>query len=138
MTLLLAVGGFGLSTIVFGFSTIPVLSFAMLFLTGVFDSISVIIRSTLLLVSVPDSMRGRVSAINSIFIGSSNELGAFESGTVASIFGPVASVVSGGIGTLLVVLFTAINFPQLRKLGPLNESRINEKKSEDELLVPAA
>ena len=119
-TLLWAVAGFGAATIVFGLSTSPWLSFAMLFLTGVFDNVSVIIRSTMMLVSVPDEMRGRVSAINSIFLGSSNELGAFESGAVASVCGTVPSVVLGGIGTIAVVIFTALKFPQLRKLGRIH------------------
>ncbi|MFN2624321.1 MAG: MFS transporter, partial [Chthoniobacterales bacterium] len=104
-TLLWCVTGFGLATIVFGFSRYLWLSLAMLFLTGVFDSVSVVIRHTLLQLVTPDSMRGRISAVNNIFIGTSNELGALESGLTAALFGPVLSVVGGGIGTILVILF---------------------------------
>ena len=119
ITLLSAVTGFGIATAIFGISTSFPLSFFLLFLTGVFDSVSVIVRSTLLLISVPDDMRGRVSAINSIFVGSSNELGAFESGVVAHGFGAIFSVVSGGIGTICIALLTACMFPQLRQLKNL-------------------
>lgn len=91
----------------------------MLMLIGAFDSVSVIIRHTLVQMLTPDEMRGRVSAINSLFIGTSNELGGYESGLVAEYFGTVASVVSGGIGTLIVVLIVTIVWPQLRKYGPL-------------------
>ena len=102
--LLLSVAGFGAATIVFGFSDIFLLSFAMLMLTGAFDNVSVVVRGTLMQTLTPDEMRGRVAAVNIVFISSSNELGAFESGTTAAWFGPVASVVGGGVGTMLVVL----------------------------------
>jgi MFS family permease len=118
--LLLVVTGFGLATIGFGLSTSFALSFAMLFLCGVFDNVSVVIRATLEQTLTPDAMRGRVSAVHYVFIGMSNELGSFESGTVAALFGTVFSVVSGGVGTLLVVLLVALAFPQLRALGPLH------------------
>ena len=121
VTMLLGVMGFGISSIIFGISTWFPLSMAMLFLTGVFDSLSVVIRHTLVQLIVPDAMRGRVSAVNSIFIGSSNEIGGFESGYVAHLFTPVISVVSGGVGTVLVVLAWAGMFPQLRRLGRLDE-----------------
>jgi MFS family permease len=121
-TLLLAVTGFGLATIVFGLSHWFWLSFLMLFLLGAFDSISVVIRTTLLLVRTPDEMRGRVSAVSSLFIGTSNQLGGFESGLVAQLFGPVLSVVIGGIGTLLVVALVAWLWPEMRRLGTLRES----------------
>jgi hypothetical protein len=91
----------------------------MLTLSGAFDNISAVIRNTLVQVRTPDHLRGRVSAINSVFISSSNELGGFESGFVAALFGPVASVVSGGIGTIAVVMAVAIIWPQLRDLGSL-------------------
>lgn len=118
-TLLWVVAGFGAATIVFGISRSYPLSLAMLFLTGAFDIVSVVIRHTLVQLLTPDDMRGRVSAINSVFIGASNELGAFESGFVAQLFTPVISVVSGGVGTLLIVLVVAIGWPQLRRYGRL-------------------
>jgi MFS family permease len=121
-TLLWAVAGFGAATIVFGLSRNPYLSFAMLLLTGAFDNISVVIRGTLVQTLTPDAMRGRVAAVNALFIGSSNELGGFESGLTAQLFGPVASVVGGGIGTILVVLAAARTWPRLRQLGPLHEA----------------
>jgi MFS family permease len=118
-TLLLSVSGFGLATIAFGLSRSFGLSMLMLVLIGAFDSISVIIRHTLVQMLTPDEMRGRVSAINSLFIGTSNELGGYESGLVAEYFGTVFSVVSGGLGTLVVVLTVGIVWPQLRKYGDL-------------------
>ena len=101
--LLWAVAGFGVATVVFGISRAFWLSLAMLFLAGALDNISVVIRHTLVQTLTPDAMRGRASAINAMFIGASNELGAFESGLVAHWFTPTISVVSGGIGTLVVV-----------------------------------
>jgi MFS family permease len=118
-TMLLAVMGFGLATIVFGLSTNYALSFVALAATGACDNISVVVRHTLVQLLTPDAMRGRVSAVNNIFIGSSNELGAFESGVTAALFGPVISVVGGGIGTILVVLATAWKWPQVRAFGAL-------------------
>jgi MFS family permease len=118
-TLLWAVIGFGVATIIFGLSNSFILSLVMLALLGAFDNISVVIRSTLLLAMTPDEMRGRVSAVNSVFIGMSNELGAFESGVAAGIFGPILAVVGGGIGTILVVLWVMWQWPQMRKLGSL-------------------
>ncbi|HZT40893.1 MAG TPA: MFS transporter [Chthonomonadaceae bacterium] len=120
-TLIGAVAGFGAATIVFGFSRSFPLSLAMLCLMGAFDNISVVVRSTLLLVRTPDELRGRVSAINNIFVGTSNELGGFESGLVAQWLGPVISVVAGGVGTILVVVLTALIWPELRRLGALDE-----------------
>lgn len=121
--LLLVVTGFGLAIVGFGLSTNFALSLVMLFLTGVFDNVSVVIRATLEQTLTPDAMRGRVSAIHYVFIGMSNELGSFESGTVAAAFGAVFSAVSGGVGTVLVVLVVALAFPQLRALGPLHTLR---------------
>lgn len=115
-TMLAAVAAFGVATVVFGLSKSFLLSWAMLFLTGFFDNVSVVVRHTLVQLATPDEMRGRVSSVNSIFIGSSNQLGGFESGLVAHWFGPVASVVSGGIGTILVVLTWSRLFPGLRSL----------------------
>lgn len=119
--MLWSVAGFGVATVVFGFSRHFWLAWAMLFLTGFFDNISVVVRHTLVQLRTPNEMRGRVSAVNSIFIGSSNELGGFESGLVAQAFGPVASVVSGGIGTLMVVAAWARLFPALRRFDTLSE-----------------
>ena len=99
-TMLLAVAGFGAATIVFGLSNNFWLSMAMLALTGALDNISVVVRHTMVQLATPNEMRGRVSAVNAMFISSSNELGGFESGAVAHFFGPVISVVSGGIGTI--------------------------------------
>jgi MFS family permease len=118
--LLAAVAGFGIVTIGFGLSTNLWLSLGMLVLLGVCDNISVVLRGTLVQVLTPDAMRGRVSALNGLFIGTSNELGAFESGTVAAWFGPVVSVVSGGIGTLVVVVAMARAFPELLRAGRLD------------------
>jgi MFS family permease len=119
-TLFLAVGGFGVATIVFGLSTWFWLSVLMLAALGGLDNISVVIRGTLLLTKTPDEMRGRVSAVNSIFIGVSNELGSFESGLVAALFGPIFAVVSGGIGTILVVLAVSRSWPEMGRLKTLD------------------
>jgi MFS family permease len=118
-TILLAVACFGMATVAFGLSRNFIFSLAMLFVIGACDNISVVVRSTLVQTSTPDEMRGRVSALNGLFIGTSNELGAFESGAVANLAGPVASVVIGGAGTLAVVAVTAWLSPQLRKYGRL-------------------
>jgi MFS family permease len=124
--LLIAVAGFGCSTIVFGLSMNYGLSFAMLVIAGAFDNVSVVVRHTLVQLLTPDAMRGRVSAVNQVFIGSSNELGGLESGLTAAWFGPVGSVVAGGIGTILVVLGVASIWPQVRKLGSLKDIRPDE------------
>jgi MFS family permease len=116
-TLLWAVTGFGLCIIGFALSRTFWLSVAFLFVSGMFDSISVIIRGTLLQIFTPDEMKGRVSAVNSIFIGSSNELGAFESGVAARLLGLVPSVIFGGSMTLLIVAITAKINPMLRRLS---------------------
>ncbi len=120
-TLLFAVAGFGTVTIIFGISRNFWLSMSMLYFLGSCDNISVVVRSTLVQVLTPDDMRGRVSALNSLFIGTSNELGAFESGLVANFFGPVDSVVSGGIGTLLIVGAMVWLAPELRRYGRLDQ-----------------
>ncbi len=117
--LLWSVAAFGLATIVFGISRSFWLSMAMLFLCGSLDHVSVVVRHTLVQVLTPDEKRGRVSAVNSLFIGTSNELGGFESGVVAHVWSPVASVVTGGIGTLLVVGAVALIWPGVRKFGRL-------------------
>lgn len=146
-SMLWAVAGFGAATIVFGLT--PVLRDAVLhhapdgllarpifgahlwywvalialLLTGAFDNISVVVRHTLVQVMAPDSMRGRISAVNSVFIGASNELGGFESGLTARFFGPVMSVVGGGIGTIAVVVMAAVAWPQLRRFGSLHDAK---------------
>jgi MFS family permease len=119
-TLLLAVTGFGIATIAFGLSTTFWLSVSMLVLLGGLDNISVVIRATLMLTYAPNEMRGRVSSVNNIFIATSNEMGAFESGLTAALFGPILSVVGGGIGTILVVLSVARIWPAMRRLKTLD------------------
>ena len=119
-TLLVAVAGFGAATIIFGLSTNFWLSMAMLILLGALDNISVVIRSTLILTRTPDEMRGRTSAVNSIFIGISNELGGFESGLTAAWFGPILSVVAGGILTIVTVLSIARVWPEIGKMKTLD------------------
>jgi MFS family permease len=119
-TLLLVVGGFGLATIAFGLSRSFALSLLMLGLLGAFDNISVVIRSTLLLTRTPDVMRGRVNAVHFVFIGISNELGAFESGVAALLLGTVGAVAAGGVGTVVVVALVALIWPEVRRLGRMD------------------
>ena len=114
VTMLWCVAGFGVFTIVFGLSRSLVLSLLSLLFVGASDMVSVIIRGTLVQLSTPDSMRGRVSAVNSLFIGTSNEFGQFESGVTAHWFGTVPAVVIGGVGTLVVIALWAWLFPELR------------------------
>jgi MFS family permease len=118
-TLLWAVAGFGAGTILFGIARAFPIALAILVAIGALDMISVVVRSTLVPLLTPDDMRGRVGAINSLFIGTSNQFGGFESGVVAGAFGPVFSVVSGGVGTLLVVAAAAWYWPEVRHLGSL-------------------
>jgi hypothetical protein len=115
-TLLVSVALFGLCMIGFGLSRSFLLSTVLLALSGMADTVSVVVRSTLLQVMTPDHLLGRVASVNAIFIGSSNELGAFESGTAARLIGTVPSVVFGGIATLLVVGIIALKVPPLRRL----------------------
>src|SRR5262245_37398308 len=117
IVLLAAVAGFGVATIVFGVSEYYWLSWTALLATGAFDNVSVVVRGTLIQTMTPDALRGRVAAINAIFISSSNELGAFESGLVAQWLGPVGSVVVGGVGTELVVLACWLIWPSLPALS---------------------
>jgi len=119
-TLLVVVAGFGLATIVFGLSRDFTLSLAMLALLGALDNVSVVIRGTLLLTRTPDALRGRVNAVHYVFIGISNELGAFESGVAATLITTVGAVVAGGIGTILVVALVAALAPELRNLGRMD------------------
>jgi hypothetical protein len=116
-----AVALFGLATIVFGLSNLFYLSLAALVVTGAADMVSVFVRSSLIQLSTPDAMRGRVSAVNMLFIGASNELGEFESGITAAWFGTVPAVVLGGIGTLVVVAVWMKLFPPLRKVDRFAE-----------------
>ncbi|WDZ99873.1 MFS transporter [Mucilaginibacter sp. SJ] len=120
--LLIAVTGFGLSIICFGLSTNFYLSLLFIFTEGAFDSISVIIRGTLMQLLTPDHMRGRVSAVNQMFIGSSNEIGAFESGTAAQLLGTVPSVLFGGSMTMIIV---GITYLKTKKLIPLSLQQIH-------------
>jgi MFS family permease len=119
-TLLWAVAGFGIFTIVFGISRSLTLSLVALFLLGASDMISVIIRATLTQLATPDEMRGRVTAVDMIFIGTSNEFGQFESGVTAQWLGTVPAVILGGVGTLIVIGLWAWWFPELRHAGELH------------------
>lgn len=127
MKLLFSIFAFGICIIIFGISTIFWLSVIALFLSGVVDGISVVIRQTILQLKTPDHMRGRVAAVNSIFVGSSNELGAFESGLTAKLMGTVTSVVFGGTMTLIIVLFTGFASPTFRKLDLQKDIDEHEK-----------
>src|SRR5262249_38672070 len=117
--LLIVVCGFGAATIGFGLSRSMPLSLLCLFLTGAFDQVSVVIRLTLEQMLVTDRLRGRVAAVHAVFVSFSNELGAFESGATAALFGAIPSVVAGGVLTLLVVAVVARRWPELARLGPL-------------------
>lgn len=114
--LIISIFGFGICIIVFGLSKNFYLSLIILALSGAFDSVSVVIRATIIQLMTPDNMKGRVSAVNSIFIGSSNEIGAFESGVAAKLLGTVPSVIFGGTMTILIVAFVAVFSPAMRKL----------------------
>jgi len=121
-TLIGSVIAFGLATLGFGLSRNFALSLLMLALLGAFDNVSVVIRHNLVQIRTPDSLRGRVAAVNGLFIGSSNELGALESGVTAALWGPVASVLVGGTATILVVLAIARIWPQLPRLATLDQA----------------
>jgi MFS family permease len=124
VTMLLAVAGFGVFTIAFGISSSLILSLVALFLCGASDMVSVIIRATLVQIATPDEMRGRVNAIDMLFIGVSNELGEFESGLTAHWFGTVPAVLLGGAGTLVVIGIWAWLFPELRKADRLTVAEL--------------
>lgn len=124
--LLWSVAGFGVATIVFGLSQWFWVSLVALFFTGALDNISVVVRQSLLQFLTPDSLRGRVTAVNQIFVGSSNEIGAVRAGLMAAFVGPVAAVVWGGIGTIAVTVAIALAVPALRRLAPLHTLRPNE------------
>ncbi|HEY1341481.1 MAG TPA: MFS transporter, partial [Bryobacteraceae bacterium] len=120
--MLWCVVGFGVFTIVFGLSRSVPLSMAALMLVGACDMVSVIVRHTLVQLGTPDEMRGRVSAVNVVFIGASNEVGQFESGLTAQWFGAVPAVILGGVGTILVVTLWAWRFPALRRVDKLTKA----------------
>jgi MFS family permease len=126
MKLLVAIFGFGICIIVFGLSSIFWVSVVALFFSGVTDGVSMVIRQTILQLKTPDHMRGRVSSVNSMFVGSSNELGAFESGVTAKLMGTVTAVAFGGIMTLITVVTTGILNPTLRKLDLTKDLEAHE------------
>jgi MFS family permease len=135
--MLTAVAGFGIATIVFGLSQNFWLSFFALITLGSCDMVSIVVRQTLVQIATPDEMRGRVSAVSSIFVGASNQLGSFESGLVASLIGAAPAAVVGGIGTLAVVVAASAVFPELRKVdrmhGELVEEDLPETAEEESL-----
>jgi len=128
LKLLTAIFGFGVCIIVFGLSSIFWISIVALFFSGVTDGVSMVIRQTILQLKTPDHMRGRVSSVNSMFVGSSNELGAFESGLTAKLMGTVTAVVFGGTMTLITVITTGIVSPTFRKLDLEKELEAHENK----------
>ncbi|MEO6907418.1 MAG: MFS transporter, partial [Abditibacteriaceae bacterium] len=130
--LLWCVAGYGICMVIFGASKSFALSMIVLFFAGGLDSVSVMIRHTLVQVITPDYLRGRVSAVNGVFIGVSNELGGFESGTVAKFIGPVATVILGGIGTVLVVAGVVFKWPELAKVNTLQEAAEEAKSKFDD------
>jgi predicted MFS family arabinose efflux permease len=132
ITMLWCVFGFGVFTVVFGLSRNLTLSLIMLFLIGASDTISVIVRSTMIQLGTPDEMRGRVSAVNMVFVGASNEVGQFESGITAQWFGAVPAVVLGGIGTMMIVVAWAWLFPGLRRLDRLVPQQVVSAMAEAE------
>jgi MFS family permease len=131
-TLLWSVAGFGIFTIIFGLSRSLTISLIALLLLGASDMVSVIIRATLTQLATPDEMRGRVTAVDMIFIGTSNEFGQFESGVTAQWFGTVPAVVLGGIGTLVVIAVWAWLFPELRHAGELTAIHSGELEAADD------
>ena len=137
-TMLWCVFAFGIFTFVFGLSHSVVLSLAMLFLSGAADTVSVIVRNTMVQLSTPDEMRGRVSAVNMVFIGASNEVGQFESGLTAQWFGTVPAVVLGGLGTILVVILWALLFPRLRRLNRLDQDELLLMNDSEKVVKPVA
>ena len=127
MKLLVAVFGFGISIIVFGLSSIFWISVIALFFSGITDGVSMVIRQTILQLKTPDHMRGRVSSVNSMFVGSSNELGAFESGLTAKLMGTVTAVVFGGTMTIITAVSTGILSPSFRNLDLQEDLHAHEK-----------
>jgi MFS family permease len=127
-TMLWCVAGFGLFTIIFGLSHNLILSLFSLAMVGATDMVSVVIRGTLIQVATPDEMRGRVTAVDMLFIGASNQFGEFESGLTAHWFGTVPSVVLGGAGTLLVIAIWSWLFPELRQADRLSGLEIEPER----------
>jgi MFS family permease len=123
--LLIAVAGFGVSMIAFALSTNYYLSLILLASSGAFDNISMVIRGSIAQLLTPDEMRGRVSAVNGIFIGASNEIGAFESGLAARFLGLIPSVIAGGSMTLLIVALTSWRLPAMRSFS-IKEHGMNQ------------
>jgi uncharacterized membrane protein len=132
-TMLWCVGGFGLFTMIFGFSRSLPLSLVSLFFVGAADMVSVVVRGVLIQLGTPDEMRGRVNAVDMVFIGASNELGEFESGLAAQWLGAVPAVIWGGVGTVLITLLWAWMFPQLR-----NADKLSQKQSTDPVAMEEA
>lgn len=130
--LLIAIFGFGICIIVFGVSTTFWVSIIALFFSGVTDGVSMVIRQTILQLKTPDNMRGRVASVNSMFIGSSNELGAFESGVTAKLMGTVTAVVFGGTMTLITVLTTAAVSPSFRALDLAKDLKVHENHEDED------
>ena len=128
MKLLIAIFGFGVSIIIFGVSTTFWISILALFFSGVTDGVSMVIRQTILQLKTPDNMRGRVASVNSMFVGSSNELGAFESGLTAKLMGTVTAVVFGGTMTLITVITTGVVLPSFRRLDLTKDLEEHEKE----------
>jgi MFS family permease len=135
--MLWAVAGFGAATVCLGLSTYLWVSLAAMFLIGALDNISVVVRHTLIQLLTPDDMRGRVTAVNNVFIVASNELGGMESGLAAGLFGLVPSIVGGGVGAILVVLGCAAIWPQILSIGslvnlrPADEAKARQESNEE-------
>ena len=129
--MLVCVGLFGAATVVFGLSRSFLLSLAALLVTGASDMVSVVIRSSILQLATPAEMRGRVSAVNSLFLGASNELGEFESGLTAQWFGAVRAVVLGGVGSMAVTGAWAVWFPRLREIDALTAESLLPARVEE-------
>jgi len=136
--LFVCVSIFGAATVVFGLSRVLWLSLASLFVAGAADTISVIVRSSLLQLGTPPQMRGRASAVNSLFVGASNELGEFESGVTAQWWGAVRATVIGGLGSLVVVGLWAAAFPKLRKADELTVRALRAQDPEQQEILPGA
>ncbi|MDF3056628.1 MAG: entS [Rariglobus sp.] len=126
LMLLWAVAGFGVAIVVFGLSHWFWLSFIALLATGSFDNVSVVVRQSLVQLLTPNHLRGRVTSVNQIFVGSSNEIGTLRAGLMAALVGPVAAVVWGGVGTILTVLVIARAVPQLKTVAPLDQLRAED------------
>ena len=136
--MLVSVVIFGAATVVFGLSRNLALSLAALFVVGASDMVSVVIRGAMLQLATPPEMRGRVSAVNSLFVGASNELGEFESGLTAQWWGAVRAVVAGGLGSMMVTGIWSTLFPALRRAGALTPEALMEAEMEEAVEVDRA